>query len=64
MPADARPTLEELHALAVADGHGPHCPILYAPHWGSGMLGIGATADEDQRAIAARVAERQQGKGT
>lgn len=60
MSADPRPT-PGLDALAaeIAAGLGPHCPILHVLHYGSGLLGIGATTAADARELAAMVAERQ-----
>lgn len=60
----AQPTREALEALAdeIAAGLGPHCPILHVLHYGSGLLGVGATTAEDARELAAMVAERR-GRG-
>ena len=66
MPADAQPMRHGLEALAdeIAAGLGPHCWILHVLHYGSGLLGIGATTAEDARELAAMVAERKGRKGT
>lgn len=60
MAAEAQPTREALEALAdkIAAGLGPRCPILNVLHYGSGMLGVGATTAEGARELAAMVAEQ------
>ena len=54
MPVDEQPSRHGLEALAdeIAAGLGPHCPILNVRHYGSGLLGIGATTAEDARELA------------